>query len=110
MVKTYFITKTYDNEFPQAFVNSRHKRYISFQYCLAVCDEYIDGETELHANFIQRDEYCDSLVWYANSVPPDDNRKYEYIGTKRNFRVWFTDAEGNEIHPNRFTLFLKLEY
>ena len=52
--------------------------------------------------FIQRDKYCDSLVWYANVVPPDDNRKYEFIGTKRDFKIWFTDVEGNEIKPDNF--------
>ena len=109
-VKTYFITKDYENDLPPEFVNSLNKRYISFQYCLAVCNEYIDAETEVHASFIQRDNYCDSLIWYSNLTPPDDNRKYEYIGTKRHFRIWFTDPEGNEIKPDRFTLFLKLEY
>lgn len=70
----------------------------------------MDGETEVHCSFIQRDQYCDSLVWYANSIPPDDNRKYEYIGTKREFDVWFTDSVGNKIDVDNFTLFLKLEY
>ena len=110
MVKTYYITKETHNLFPVEFVNSLHPRYVSFQYCRATCDGYLDGETEVHCNFIQRDEYCDSLVWYANVVPPDDNRKYEYIGTNRNFNVWFTDAVGNKITPDNFTLFLKLEY
>ena len=110
MVKTYFITNDYNNEFPKEFANSLNKRYISFQYCLAICNEYIDGETAVHADFIQRDNYLDSLVWYANMAVPDDNRKYEYIGTKRTFRIWFTDSSGNEIKPDRFTLFLKLEF
>lgn len=110
MVKTYYITKSYENELPIDFVYSKNKRYIYFQYCLAVCNEYIDAETECHCDFIQRDKYEDSLVWYANLVPIDQNRKYEYIGTKRTFRVWFTDSKGNEIKPDRFTLFLKLEY
>ena len=110
MVKTYYITKDYENDLPTEFCNSLNKRYISFQYCLAICNEYIDGETECHSNFIQRDEYCDSLIWYANLVPPDENRKYEYIGTKKKFRIGFTDSKGNEIKPDRFTVFLKLEY
>ena len=110
MVKTYYITKESINEFPSEFTSSLSKRYISFQYCRATCNGYLDGETEVHCSFIQRDEYCDSLVWYANLVPPDDNRKYEFVGTKRQFRVWFTDASGKEITPDTFTLFLKLEY
>ena len=110
MPKTYFITKKYNNILPSEFTNSLNKRYISFQYCRATCNGYLDGETEMHASFIQRDEYEDSLVWYANLTPPDDNRKYEFVGTKREFRIWFTDAEGNEIKPDNFTVFLKLEY
>ncbi len=108
--KTYYITKDYNNELPVEFCNSLNKRYISFQYCRATCDGYLDGETEIHASFIQRDEYCDSLVWYCNIQPIDNNRKYEYIGTKRDFKVWFTDCEGNIIEPDNFTLFLKLEF
>ena len=70
----------------------------------------MDQETEVHASFIQRDENCDSLVWYANTMPPDDNRKYSFIGTKRDFTIWFTDTHGNRIIPDNFTCFLKLTY
>ncbi len=110
MVKTYFVTRSLNNELPMEFICSKNKRYISFQYCRATCNGYLDAETEVHASIIQRDNYCDSLVWYANLLPPDDNRKYEFIGTNRNFRVWFTDSIGNEIIPDNFTLFLKLEF
>ena len=109
-VKTYYITDTYDNKLPIEFVYSKNPKYIVFQYCRATCDGYLDGETEVHASFIQRDNYCDSLVWYANVEPPDDNRKYEFIGTKRDFKIWFTDVEGNEIKPDNFKVFLKLIY
>ncbi len=108
--KTYFITKDYYNLLPPEFVNSLNNKYITFQYCRATCNNYLDGETEVHASFIQRDEYCDSLIWYANLVPPDDNRKYAYNGTKRDFRIWFTDTNGNIIEPDNFTVFIKLEY
>ena len=50
MVKTYFITKDYENDLPTEFCNSLNKRYISFQYCLAICNEYIDGETVILFN------------------------------------------------------------
>lgn len=109
-MKTYFITRDYENTLPLEFVNSSNDRYISFQYCRATCQHYLDGETEVHCSFVPRDEYCDSLVWYANLTPPDDNRKYEIISRKNTFKVWFTDAEGKEIKPDNFTLFLKLEY
>lgn len=110
IVKTYFITESYENQFPIEFVYSKNPRYVVFQYCRATCNGYLDGETEVHATFIQRDKYCDSLVWYANVMPNDDNRKYSYIGTKRDFRIWFTDSLGNEIKPDNFKVFLKLIY
>ena len=108
--KTYYITKDFNNKLPEEFCNSLNRKYITFQYCRATCNNYLDGETELHASFIQRDNYCDSLVWYANLIPPDDNRKYEYIGTKRDFKIWFSDVNGNLITPDNFTVFMKLEY
>lgn len=108
-VKAYFVTRTIDNVLPMEFVCSKNKRYISFQYCRATCNNYLDGETEVHASFVQRDEYCDSIVWYANLLPHEE-RKYEFLGLNRHFKVWFTDANGNEIVPDNFTLFLKLTY
>lgn len=108
--KTYFITKHYYNKFPPEFVNSRNDRYISFQYCRATCNDYLDGETEVHCSFVPRDEYCDSLVWYANLSVPDDNRKYKYTLSHSDFRVWFTNTTGEIIEPDNFTLFLKLEF
>ena len=98
VTKTYFITREYDNRFPPEFINSLNDRYISFQYCRATCNGYLDGETEVHASFVPRDEYC------------DDNRKYKYTLNHDRFKNWFTDSTGNEIVPDNFTLFLKLQY
>ena len=110
MPKTYYITRSLNNELPIEFVCSKNKRYISFQFCRCTCNGALDGETEIHASFIQRDNYCDSLVWYTNFMPPDDNRKYEFVGSQRTFKLWFTDAVGNVITPDNFVCFLKLEY
>ena len=108
--KTYFITRDYVNSFPEEFCESRNNRYVYFQYCRATCNGYLDAETEVHCDFIPRDEYCDSIVWYANMLPPDDNRKYRYTLNHNKFKVWFTDATGKTITPDNFTLFLKLEF
>ena len=110
MPKTYYITRSLNNELPIEFVCSKNKRYISFQFCRCTCNGVLDGETEIHASFIQRDNYCDSLVWYTNFMPPDDNRKYEFVGSQRTFKLWFTDAVGNVITPDNFVCFLKLEF
>ena len=110
MVKTYFITCTANNELPMEFICSRNPRYISFQYCRCTCEGYLDAETTIHGSFIQRDQYCDSMIWYCNMLPPDDNRKYEFIGTKREFKIWFKGPNDEEVIPDNFTVFLKLEY
>ena len=34
--KTYFITDTYENQFPIDFVYSKNRKYVVFQYCRAV--------------------------------------------------------------------------
>ena len=103
-------TKKFQFNFPSAFIQSKHQKYVVFQYCRATCDGYIDGETEIHCDFIPRDDFCDGLIWYANVVPPDDNRKYEMINTKTHFHIWFTNAIGQVICPDNFVLFLKLIY
>ena len=108
--KTYFMTRDYNTAWPQEFVESRNPRYVYFQYCRVTCNGYLDAETEVHASFIPRDEYCDSLVWYANLLPPDDNRQYKYNLNNDGFAVWFTDGSGHTIVPDNFCLFLKLEY
>ena len=53
IVKTYFITESYENQLPIEFVYSKNPRYVVFQYCRATCNGYLDGETEVHATFIQ---------------------------------------------------------
>ena len=109
-IKTYYITKDFHNYWPPEFIASNRPRYVYFQYCRATCDGYLDGETEVHCSFVPRDEYCQSLVWYANLLPPDDNRKYLYTLNEDGFEVWFTDPNGDRIAPDNFKLFLKLEY
>ena len=108
--KTYFITKDYINRWPPDFLTSRRPRYVYFQYCRVTCEGYMDGETEIHCSFVPRDQYEDSMVWYGNLLPPDDNRKYLYTLNDDGFEIWFTDPNGVRIAPDNFTLFLKLEY
>lgn len=110
MSKTYFITQTAENELPIEFVCSKNDKYISFQYCKCTCNGYMDSETSIHASFIQRDQYCDSMIWYTNLLPPDDNRKYSFIGTNRKFKIWFKGPDGKVLTPDSFTAFFKLEY
>ena len=103
--------------YPQEFVspsNVEKDKYIIFQYCRCTVNGSINGEVEVHSNFVPRDNYCDSLVYYANLQVPDDNRKYKVNSNrKQGFEVWFTDGKGdgtNAIVPDDFVMFLKLIY
>lgn len=111
--------------YPEEFcVPSDHNKYVIFQYCRCSIDNHIHGEVEVHASFIPRDNYCDSLVYYANLQVPDDNRKYK-VNTNRKmaFEVWFTNGRGEPFldtpdtdtelghhYDINFVLFLKLIY
>ena len=112
----YFNYDTYDFIFyyPQDFIapsETGEDKYIIFQYCHCVVNKSTTSDYEIHSNIIPRDTFCDSLVYYCNLQPPDDNRKYRVNTNKKmGFNVWFTDYKGNRIIPDYFTVFLKLIY
>ena len=59
-------------------------------------------------NLIQRNGGDNSFSWIMEEFKDKDAPLP--VGTKRHFKIWFCDANGNEIKPDRFTVFLKLEY
>ena len=90
------VTKHYIFHFPQSFVypmRDQANKYIIFQYCKATFEEHYTTDIEIHADFIPRDQYCDSLVYYCNLQVPDDNRKY-LVNSIRDtkFEIWFVDG------------------
>ena len=87
-------------------------RYIIFQYCYCVVNKHTASNYTVHASFVPRNNYCDSLVYVANLQVPDDNRKYLIdSNVKQGFMVWFKDTETRKIIvPDYFILFLKIEY
>lgn len=90
------VTKHFHFRFPQSFISpmrDQANKYVIFQYCRATYEGHFNSEIEIHANFIPRDQYCDSLVYYCNLQVPDDNRKYQ-VNSIRNtlFEVWFVDG------------------
>ena len=108
-------TKTFMYYYPQEFVapaETGSDKYIVFQYCHAILDGGLSAEIEIHSDFIPRDTYCDSLIYYCNLQPPDDNRKYCVNTNKQmGFSIWFTDSTGlNKIVPYNFVVFFKLYY
>lgn len=113
----YYIeeTKNFMYYYPQEFVapsETGSDKYIVFQYCHAILDGGLSAEIEIHSDFIPRDTYCDSLIYYCNLQPPDDNRKYCVNTNKQmGFSIWFTDSTGlNKIVPDNFVAFFKLYY
>lgn len=90
--------------FPAEFTApSDHRKYVVFQYCRCCVNDHYPSDLEVHASFIPRDQYCDSLVYYANVQVPDDNRKYQvYCSTKTDFRIWFTNGKGKR-YQNKHT-------
>ena len=93
--KTYFLTDTEENTFPQDFINSTNKRYIEVQDCHYA----FDGSTNLpediimHASFIKQDPYLDHAVFKCN-MPRGlrtKYKKYEYKSSDEKFTLWFTN-------------------
>ena len=101
--------------YPKEFVTpseTGEDKYLVFQYCHLTLNESLPADIEVHASFIPRDNYCDSLVYYTNLQPPDDNRKYKVNTNKKmGFEVWFTNSSGKKkIVPDDFVIFMKLIY
>lgn len=107
--KTYFITNTLETKFPDEFIYSRNPKYIQVIHCRCIYNDYMVGDVELHTNFIQRNDYFDGFVCYTNTILTK-YKKYEYTGTKPNFKIWFTDMDGNEVSVQNFKLDLLLIY
>ena len=101
--------------YPQEFVapsEAGEDKYVIFQYCHCKVQDSLPADIEIHSTIVPRDTYCDSLVYYCNLQPPDDNRKYRVNTNKRmGFEVWFTDSSGRTvIMPDTFVVFFKLLY
>ena len=100
--------------YPQEFVapsETGEDKYVIFQYCYAEINQKLPTGIEIHSSIVPRDRFCDSLVYYCNLQPPDDNRKYKVNTNKQmGFEVWFTWANGDPVIPDVFTIFLKLLY
>ena len=113
--ETKHFTFYYPNEF---IVPSPNEKFIIFQYCRCMVEGHITGEIEIHADFIPRDQYCNSLVYQCNLQCPDDNRKYKVTNVPITFDVWFTqppyeddfERKKEPIIPDDFVIYMKLVY
>ena len=65
----------------------------------------------LHASFVQRDGYLDKFICFTNSGDSQKYiSKYQYVGSQREFSIWFTDMAGNDINVDSFVLSMLLIY
>ena len=115
IMKTYFITNTYETNFPVEFTNARGRKWIVVRYCCATIgeDAYQPYDLALHASFIMRDAYLDHFVDIVNVIDSGSKpSKYEYPeNAPKSFKVWFTDINNNPINlPIDFVLKLLLIY
>ena len=108
--KTYLWTNTLQTDFPSEFVGSKNKRYIIIEQCKAIYNNTLIGDVIMHADFIERDHYCDYSACFVNEQPNKDTAKYEYNGYKKQFNIWFTDMALNEVSVDKFMLRLLLIY
>lgn len=108
--KTYLWTNTLTTDFPPEFVGSKNNRYIVVEQCKAIYNNSLVGDVILHADFIERDHYCDYACCFVNEDPNRKTAKYEYLGTKPSFKVWFTDMNLKPVEVQSFMLRLLLIY
>ena len=93
IIKTYFLTDKKENQFPVDFVSSTNKRFIEvhppYITRLRTGDNAFPKNILLHADFIQRDWYCDHAICFCNEARTK-YKKYEYKGSNDTFNLWFT--------------------
>ena len=110
VTKTYLWTNTLHTSFPPEFVASKNHRFIIIEQCKATYHNTLIGDVILHADFIERDHYMDYAACFVNEEPNKDTAKYEYVGYKQSFNVWFTDMALNKVEVDNFVLRLLLIY
>ena len=110
VTKTYMWVNQLDNVFPPEFMSSTNKRYIVVEQCKALFKDTLIGDVLMHASFIERDAYLDHACCFVNEQPNKDTAKYEYIGYRKDFKVWFTDMKMNAVDVDCFCLRLLLIY
>lgn len=115
IIKTYFITNTYETNFPPEFINATGRKWIVVKYCVVtIGDEaYLPYDLALHADFIERDAYLDHFVDVINIIDNGSKpSKYEISeNAKKSFKVWFSTIDNEPVNlPIDFVLKLLLIY
>ena len=109
--KTYLHTNTEITKFPIDFLQSLNEKTIEVKWCKALYNGKLVGDILVHASFVQRDAYLDHFICFTNTGDSQKYiSKYNYIGTKPEFKVWFTNMNGEEVKVDSFVLSLLLIY
>jgi hypothetical protein len=109
--KTYFVTDQLVNKFPIEFTSSKNRKYIVVQHCRCIYNEYLTGDIQVHADFIQRNHYLDYFACFTNTIMTK-YKKFEFIGSQPGFTIWFTNMSGEDMtdRVSNFVLELLLIY
>ena len=81
--------------FPEAFINSKNKRWVEIHHCKAALKGTAVEDLVLHSDIIQRDAYLDHAVMNINETRTK-YKKYEYTQQKTYFNLWFTAISAPE--------------
>ena len=79
----------YYYKFPEAFINSKNKRWVEIHHCKVFVKGSPGGEFILHSDIVQRDAYLDHAVMNVNETRTK-YKKYEYTQQEKYFKIWFT--------------------
>ncbi|KAK8892596.1 hypothetical protein M9Y10_029835 [Tritrichomonas musculus] len=76
VTKTYFYvqdssdgpSKYYERKWPHEFMFTKNTVFIHVIHCRCLFSNAMLGDVELHANFIERDNYLDSFVCFTKTL------------------------------------------
>lgn len=112
------VNGSYTFEFPYFFITSTNKKHIIVRQCKCLyehvdekgnANSYMVGDIQMHADFITDEPDIDHFCIYVNEMRTKYN-KYEYLGSKLQFKVWFTNMDGVPANPKHFHLELTYFY
>ena len=75
--------------FPEAFINSKNKRWVEIHHCKVLYTDKTVGDLVLHSDIVQRDPYLDHTIMNVNETRTK-YKKYEYTRQEKYFTIWFT--------------------
>ena len=75
--------------FPDAFINSKNRRWVEIHHCKVTFNGFAATDIILHSDIVQRDAYLDHAIMNVNETRTK-YKKYEYTQQKQYFTIWFT--------------------